>query len=46
MISPIRWRDILWEIIPEMILKLAIMLTVIGLPFWCFLTQLAEHGWK
>ena len=45
MIGPMGWKDILQVVLPGLILKLVILLTVIGLPFWWFLTQLAEHGW-
>ena len=46
MIAPIRWSDILRHVLPGLILKLIVLVIVIALPFWWFLTQLAEHGWK
>ena len=46
MMAPIRWRDILRHVLPGLILKLIVLAIVIGLPFWWFLTQLAEHGWN
>ena len=45
MICPMRWSDIFRIVLPGLILKLVTLLIVIGLPFWWFLTQLAEHGW-
>ena len=30
----------------DLLAKLATLLIVVGLPFWWFMTQLAEHGWK
>ena len=41
MIVDIRLRDLL-----GILAKLIALSIVVGLPFWCFLTQLAEHGWK
>ena len=41
MIVDFRWRDVL-----GLIGKLVSLMIVAGLPFWWFLTQLAEHGWK
>ena len=45
MIGPIRWSDILRIVLPGLVIKLISLLIVIGVPFWWFLTQLAEHGW-
>lgn len=46
MIGPIPWSHILRHALPGLIFKLISMMVVIGLPFWWFLTELAEHGWK
>jgi len=41
MIADIRLRDVL-----SFFGKFAALAITIGLPFWWFMVQLAEHGWK
>ena len=46
MMAPIRWSDIPFRYWLEIIGKFIALAIIIGLPFWWFMVQLAEHGWK
>ncbi|MCB2147600.1 MAG: PIG-S family GPI transamidase component [Deltaproteobacteria bacterium] len=46
MMAPIRWSDIPLRCWLEIIARFIALAIIIGLPFWWFMVQLAEHGWK
>ena len=41
-----RLRDLGFRRAMDLFFKLLTLMAVVGLPFWWFMVELAEHGWK